>query len=541
MKFASLAWLGLASTLLIAADPKPAFPVFTDVTKQAGIGFKYSFGDYELSNIVEGTGSGPSFFDYDNDGFLDIYFVNGRWIKAINDNRGRDLQGKLTNALYRNNGDGTFSDVTAKAGVEGNGYGFSSSAADYDKDGDLDLFVCNYGPDLLYRNNGDGTFSDVTEKAGLTDARWTLSAPWLDYDGDGDLDVYLGNYLEYDDGKFRSYYAAAGYPGPLSYSGQQDAFFRNNGDGTFTDVTEQVGIVNPDGRAMSAVAVDFNNDGWMDVYVANDAMENYYFENNGKGAFEEKALFMGLAFGQHGQGVSSMGPTVGDVNGDGLFDIFIPDMDYGSLLVNKGKIFEDNVDPSNLALICGQFTGWGAVFFDYDNDGIVDLFMSTGDAHHLYPEDPVLAKNDGKGVFKDVARQSGEFFNHKWVSRGTASADYDNDGDIDLLVMDLDGTPHLLRNDGGNRSHWLKVDVRAADGKVPAIGARVTITVGGVRQIEEVVGIRGYLSQSDTRAHFGLGSAIKADVVEVRWPDRTVQRLRNVKANQILRVVKNAK
>ncbi|MFB3904039.1 MAG: CRTAC1 family protein [Acidobacteriota bacterium] len=531
----------LASALLVtAAQMQPALPVFTDVTAQAGIRFKHSFGDYELTNIVEGTGAGPTFFDYDNDGLLDIYFVNGRWQRNVSDNRGRDLQGKLWNALYRNNGDGTFTDVTEKAGVAGTGYGFSSSAADFDKDGDLDLYVLNYGPNTFYRNNGDGTFTDITGRTGLGDPLWSLSAPWLDYDNDGDLDVYVANYLEYDDGKFRAYYAAAGYPGPLSYSGQQDHLYRNNGDGTFTDVTKEAGMINPDGRAMSAVASDLNNDGYLDVYVANDAMENYYYENRGNGTFEEKALFMGLAFGQHGQGVSSMGPMVGDIDRDGTLDIFIPDMDYGSLLVNKGRLYEDLIDSSNLAVICGQFTGWGAIFFDFDNDCWLDLFVSNGDAHHEYPEDPVLARNNGKGEFVDIARQAGNYFQLKYVARGSAAADFDNDGDVDLLILHLNSTPTLLRNDGGNKNHWLKIDARAPGGKVPCIGARVTVTAGSLKMVDEVIGVKGYLAQSDPRVHVGLGKATQADLVEIRWPDRTVQRFRNVKANQILTVVKDA-
>lgn len=227
-------------------------PVFTDVTDQAGIHFKQSFGDFELSNIVEGTGSGAMFFDYNGDGWLDIYFPNGRWHKDVSDNRGRQLKGKLRNYLYRNNGDGTFTDVTEEAGVGGGeSYGVGCSAADFDGDGDLDLYVLNYGPNIFYRNNGDGTFTDISQSSGLANPRWSLSAPWFDYDNDGDLDVYVANYLEYDSGKFRSYYAAAGYPGPLSYNGQPDALYRNNGDGTFADVTKQAGIFQPDGRTMA--------------------------------------------------------------------------------------------------------------------------------------------------------------------------------------------------------------------------------------------------------------------------------------------------
>jgi len=539
LKRAHLLVILLVAGVAVAADePAAPLPVFTDVTEQAGIRFKHSYGDHDVSNIVEGTGAGAIFFDYDGDGHLDIYFVNGAWTTAINDNRGRTLQGKLSNALYRNDGDGTFTDVTVKAGVGDKSFGFGASSADYDGDGDPDLYVLNYGPNVLYRNNGDGTFTDVSAKSGLADSRWSLSAPWLDYDGDGDLDVYVANYLEYDDGKFRSYYAAAGYPGPLSYSGQPDALYRNNGDGTFTDVTKEAGLFNPDGRAMSAAAADINNDGRLDIFVANDAMENYYYQNTGKGGFENKALVLGLAFGEHGQGVSSMGPSVGDVNGDGLLDIYVPDMGYGSLLVNRKKFFEDRITTSGLAVMCGQYTGWGGILFDYDNDTDLDLFVTNGNAHHEYTEEDVLASNDGKGVFTDVASKSGSYFSEKHVGRGSTWADYDNDGDIDILIVNLNDKAILLRNDGGNSNNWLQIRPMLPGGEIDAVGTRITVATGSLRQIRDSVTVMGYLSQGDPRAHFGLGKASKADWVEIRWPDGSVQRMENVSANQALTVEK---
>ncbi len=511
-------------------------PVFTDVTLKSGIDAKHSFGDFELSNIVEGTGSGGMFFDYDGDGWLDVYLPNGCWLSEVNDNQGRRLRGKLSNHLYRNNGDGTFDDVTEAAGVGHQGFGHGCSSADYDGDGDLDLYVLNYGPNVLYRNNGDGTFEDVSTASGLDDPRWSLSAPWFDCDGDGDLDVYVTNYLKYDGGKFRDFYKPGGYPGPLSYSGQQDALYRNNGDGTFTDVTAESGLTNPDGRAMSAAIVDLNNDGLLDIFVANDAMENYFYRNKGKGLFSEEGLTFGLAFGEAGDGVSSMGPAVGDVDRDGLIDVYVPDMGYGCLLMNRGGYFDDRTAPSRLAVACGQYTGWGGVLLDYDNDGYLDVFVANGDAHHEYTQEDVLLRNDGSGSFIDVADQSGDYFREKYVGRGATCGDYDNDGDLDLLVVNLNELPRLLRNDGGAENHWLMVDARSRGGKSQAVGARVTVVTGDLRQVRDLVPTIGYLSQADPRAHFGLGSADKADV-EVRWPDGGITRVTDVPADGVFTVV----
>ena len=516
-------------------------PVFTDVTKEAGISFKHSYGDFDLNNIVEGTGAGAMFFDYNGDGWLDIYFLNGCWLKTVNDNRGRTLRGKLTNCLYRNNGDGTFTDVTKEAGVGDMGYGTGCSAADFDRDGDLDLYVLNYGPNVFYCNNGDGTFTDISQSSGLANPNWSLSAPWFDYDKDGDLDVYVANYLEYDSGKFRAFYAAAGYPGPLSYSGQPDALYRNNGDGTFTDVSKQGGVFQPNGRAMSATVADLNNDGYLDIYIPNDGMENYFFRNKGKGTFESEGLEMGMAFGEGGQGVSSMGPAVGDVDRDGWLDIYIPDMGYGCLLMNRKDYFEDRTTPTRLALVCGQYTGWGGILFDYDCDGYLDIFVANGNAHHEYTEEDVLMRNDGKGNFLDVADKSGPYFREKHVGRGATYGDYDNDGDLDLLVVNLNDTPKLLRNDGGSRNNWLVIEAKLAGGKSDAICARVTVTAGTLIQIKDIIPVTGYLSQADPRCHFGLGKVAKADVVEVRWPDDRTTKLTDVKANQFLTVIQDSK
>jgi hypothetical protein len=541
LALAALAPTARAQEPAAPAEERPAPIFFTDVTETAGITFRHSFGDYDLSNIVEGTGPGVAFFDYNGDSFADLYLLNGTWHPDVSDNKSRDLRGQLSNALYRNNKDGTFTDVTAEAGVGDQGYGMGASAADYDNDGDLDLYVLNYGANVLYRNNGDGTFTDVTEAAGIGDPLWSVSAPWLDYDGDGDLDLYVANYLEYDAGAFRDFYAAQNYPGPLAYKGQPDHLYRNNGDGTFTNVTADVGLLAEDGRAMSAVAADLDLDGDQDLYVANDAMSSSLWLNDGTGKFVDEAVVRGVAFGEGGQGASSMGPAIGDVDRNGLLDLWIPDMGYGTLLSQREEtLYADTTAQSNLTLICGQYTGWGSGLIDFDNDGHLDVLVANGNAHHLYTEEDVLARNDGTGRYVDVARTAGDYFEEKFVGRGVAFADIDNDGDIDVVIANLDERPRLLRNDTDNDNHWLAVMPLLAGSRSVAIGARVTVSAGPLRSIHPVHSVTGYLSASDPRAHFGLGAAERADTVEIRWPDGEVQTLEAVAADQILEVVQGA-
>jgi hypothetical protein len=527
----------VAAVLALAAGAASRGPVFADITAAAGITFRHSIGDHKLDNIVEGTGSGACFFDFDNDGLQDIYFVTGVWTKGVSDNDGRDLRGKLSNRLYRNLGNGRFEDVTDKAGVAAKVYGSGCSAADYDNDGDVDLYVLNYGPNIFYRNNGDGTFTDVSRQAGLDDARWSIHAVWFDYNNDGWLDVYVANYLLYDDGKFRDFYPAQGYPGPLSYQGLPSILYRNNGDGTFTDVTKEAGMWKPGGRAMSVTAADFNNDGLIDVFTSNDAMENYFFLNMGNGTFAESGLEFELAFSEHGQGVASMGPYYGDVNRDGWLDLFVPNLQYVSLFVYnpKKRFFENLNDAAGLSPLLGQYAGWGSVMFDWDHDGWLDLFTVHGHAHHEYVQEDSLTRNKHDGTFEDVSREAGPYFETKRVGRGAAWADIDNDGDVDLLVVNLNDAPVLLRNDGGNSRPWLMVDARLefASGSRTAIGARVTVTANGVRMVEDVNPVRGYLGQNDPRLHFGLAGAQTCDV-EIRWPDGVVEKFPNVKANQVL-------
>jgi hypothetical protein len=285
---------------------------------------------------------------------------------------------------------------------------------------------------------------------------------------------------------------------------------------------------------MSATAADLNSDGFIDIYVANDATENFYYENTGKASFEEKGLFLGLAFGEHGQGVSSMGPVVGDIDRNGLLDIYIPDMGYSSLLMNQGDFFEDFTTRSQVAIACGQYTGWGGLLFDYDNDGYLDLFVANGNPHHEFTEEDVLLHNNGEGVFRDVSRASGPYFQTKKVGRGSTFGDYDNDGDLDLLVINLNDEARLLRNDGGNRNNWVTVSLKLADPLRDAVGARVTVRIGNLVQVEDLIPVRGYLSQVDPRPHFGCGKASKVDSLEIRWPNGETQTLEDLPVNQFL-------
>ncbi len=512
------------------------YPVLVDITEKAGIDFKHSFGDDFMNNIVESTGAGCVFFDYDGDKDIDIYFVNGTYRKEVNHIRGRKLAGKLTNQLYRNNGDGTFTDVTAGAGVGDTGFGMAALSADTDNDGDADLFVTNYGPNVFYRNNGDGTFTDVTKEAGVESDLWGLGCTFLDYDADGFLDLYVGNYLVFDP-EYRLYYPADVFPGPLSYHGQPDILYHNNGDGTFTDVTEKAGVGNPQGRAMGVASCDIDNDGDMDIFVANDAMENYLYQNNGDGTFTNIALLTATGFGQNGEATSAMGPEFGDFNLDGFIDLMVPDMHYGCLYKNTGEgFFEEMGAQMGTASVMGQYVSWSGNFFDYDCDGLLDIFISNGDAHKMEAEEDLLFLNEKGEKFVDISAKCGKDFQDKFISRGSSVGDIDDDGDLDILVLNIADRPRLLRNDGGNRNHWFEIDVQGTTSNRDGIGTRIKLTVGGVIQTRDVVSSTGYLSQNDYRAHFGLGKQTKADKIEIRWPGGKLQTLENITGGRVLTV-----
>ncbi len=516
--------------------------LFADVTTAAGIDFVETIGDHEMTNIVESTGVGCGVLDYDGDGWMDIYLVNGHWKKGLSDpeldaSERKKLAG-VTDHLYRNRGDGTFEDVTVQAGLNRVGYGMGIISADYDGDGDPDLYVTNYGPNFLYRNNGDGTFSEVATRAGVGDPDFSVGAVFLDYNRDGRLDLYVGNYVTYDP-DYRLYYAPDGFPGPLAYTGQQDRLFRGNADGSFTDVTKAAGLViKPAGRAMGVAAVDSDNDGLLDLFVSNDAMENFLLHNKGDGTFENRAFGGGVAFGENGDATAAMGIDVVDYDGDGRLDLFVPDMMFCCLYRNVGKgSYEDVAVLSGIASAVGQYHSWGSVSADFNLDGAVDLFVSNGDVHHLEPHDNVVFLGNGRGRFVDVSESAGAWARDKRVSRGTAGADFDNDGDIDILVNNLNDRPTLLRNTTPHRGrHWLEVRLVGNGPNSDAIGAVVRIEAGGQSQMRQRLSAGSYLSHHDPRLHFGLKEHSIVDRVVVTWPDGSHKTIEQVPADQVLTI-----
>jgi enediyne biosynthesis protein E4 len=531
----------LAVAGLAAADDSPT-PMFSDVSREAGIAFNHCLGAKKIANIVEATGSGCGWLDYDGDGKLDLYLVNAAYLEGVSDPRSPFKGQRQTSCLYRNNGNGTFSDVTEKAGVGNeNRYGMGVLAGDFDNDGRVDLYVTNFGRNILYHNNGDGTFSDVTERAGVGLGKWSTGAAWIDFDNDGWLDLFVGVYLSFDP-NYRLFYEADVYPSPLAYPAQASVLFRNNHDGTFTDVTEKAGVANK-GRAMGALAVDYDGDGWTDIFVANDNSPNYLYRNSGNGTFTETALKAGVAFGQHGNAAASMGGDWGDYDHDGKIDLIVPAMGYNALYRGLGKgLFEDVAVSAGLAVISGQYWSWGGKFLDYDNDGYLDVMVVNGDGHRLSDtQEAILARNvagpNGRRIFQDVADKSGPYFHLKTVARGLAIADYDNDGDLDACILNIDQPSMLIRNDGGNRNNWLMLDLVGTRSSKDAFGAKVTITAGGMSQVEEKKSGTSYLSQGDPRLHFGLGQAAKVDEVVIKWPSGITQKLKDVKINQVLKLV----
>jgi hypothetical protein len=503
---------------------------------KSGISWVHTAGKSPEKHLPETSGAGCAFLDYDNDGWMDIYLVNSGKSDFYNPPR------PLRNALYRNNRDGTFTDVTEKAGVTGGGYGMGVAVGDYDGDGFPDLFVTQFGRSILYHNNRDGTFTDVTEKAGVAAPGWSSSAVWFDYDNDGRLDLFVCQFAEFDktlacgvdpDGTHH-------YCIPRIFNPRPSWLFHNNGDGTFSDVSKECGISTHLGKAWGVVATDINNDGRMDLFVANDTVANFLFMNRG-GRFEEVGLAADIAYSADGRARSGMGVDSADFNEDGWMDLFVANIDqeiFSLYKNNHDESFDDLSMPLGVGLSTRWMSGWGLKFFDYDNDGNLDLIIANGFPDDLveelshqvtYKEPLLLFRNEGKS-FKDVSSQSGPVFSKSFPARGLAIGDFNNDGAVDLLISNNDGAPVLLRNNVGKSNHWLGVRLIGRKSNRDAVGARLTYQAGDLKRSRMKVGGGSFLSAHDPRIVLGIGARTKLDFLEVKWPQPSgfVQRFTNL-------------
>ena len=569
LKTLSCAGIVLPHPLLTAAQgmasrgvrpaPRPKFsgrpfPIaFTDIASRAGLTTPTIYGEeYVKRYIVEANGGGIAFYDYDNDGWLDIFLMNGTQHEGL-------AQGKEpTNHLYHNNRDGTFSDVTEKAGLRHSGWGYGVCIGDYDNDGNDDLFLTYFGKNVLYRNNGDGTFTDVTAKAGLQQKapRYGSGCTFVDYDRDGHLDLFVSHYVDMDLAstpvpssnrpcKYKSVPVACG---PLGLKKEFCTLYHNNGEGTFNDVTEKAGLTKTGGRyGLTALAFDYNNDGWPDLFVACDSTPNLLFRSNHDGTFSDCALETGVAVNGDGQEQANMGVAVGDYDCDGYLDLFLPHFSDDTPILyrnQKGKFFDDMTDVAGLA-VNTQYVCWGVGFLDLDNDGWLDIFHVTGtvypEVEKVYPSykfknQRVIYRNLRDGGFEDVSALCGSAILEHHASRGCAFGDFDNDGNIDILVMNMNEPPSLLHTESRLGNHWLSIKVLGSRSNRSAIGARVAVTAGGRRQIREVLSGSSYISQSDLRQHFGLGEATRIDHVEVQWPSGVVDKIASIEVDQFVTI-----
>lgn len=537
--------------------------VFSDATKEAGLDkFLYRSGSAKKETILETIGSGVGLLDYDNDGWLDIYFLNGSTEAAL---RGKERAPRAM--LFHNNHDGTFTDVTEKAGVANERWGFGVAVGDYDNDGWLDIYVANFGKNRLYHNNHDGTFTDVAEKAGVALGGWSAGPTWGDYDHDGLLDLFVPGYVKYDvdhppiagrgriPANFCQFRGIDVMCGPRGLPGEEDHLFHNNGDGTFTDVSVKAGVSDPSGYyGLASAFVDVDDDGWIDLVVANDSTPNYLYRNKQDGTFEDESYASGFALSDDGREQASMGIAIGDYQHTGRIDLFTTTFsdDYKTLYRNDGQgNYSDVTYQAGLAGPTTPFLSWGTGFLDYDNDGWLDLFIANG---HVYPEvdkqdwgttwaeRPQLFRNlDGK-KFQEVPPATGSGLADVITARGAAFGDLFNDGEIDVVINNMDARPTLLRNVTKNGNHWLELKLTGGP-KSPrdAIGAKVFLKSGGVRQRGDVYSGGSYGSSSDQRIHFGLGKATKVDSIEIHWPSGATEKIATPGVDRVLAVQEGMK
>lgn len=533
-------------------ETKP-FPVtFTEIAAKAGLTESTIYGGVATKKyIIETNGCGVALFDYDNDGWMDIFMMSGTRLEGFP--KGQEP----TNRLYRNNKNGTFTDVTDKANLRRTGWASSVAVGDYDNDGFEDLFLTYWGQNALYRNNGNGTFSDATEKSKLktSETRWGSGATFVDYDRDGDLDLFVANYLKFDIAKVPEAGKGANCVwkgilvncGPKGLPTDTNLFYQNNGDGTFTDVSVQSGVAKVTGRySMTAIVTDYNNDGWPDIYVACDSTASTLYRNNKNGTFTDVSLESGTAYSEDGNAQAGMGVSTGDYDGDGLPDIFKTHFadDLPILYRNSGREYFE--DASRLAgFDHTRHVQWGTGFADFDNDGWVDILTVTGNVYpeieKIFKEYPyrgprLVYQNLGNGRFKDVTAIAGSGVAENKSSRGSAYGDFDNDGDIDVVVMNMNEPPSLIRNDSKSSNNWLTIKLMGTKSNRSAIGVRVTLKSGNHTQVQEVTSQSSYYSHNDMRVHFGLGTNKLAETIEIRWPNGNVETVKNIAANQFISI-----
>jgi len=536
---------------VIHALPQTGYPFEEIPSEKSGIRWTHTSGKSAARYLPETTGPGCAFVDYDNDGWMDIYLVNSGKCDFY------DPSPPLRNALYHNNRDGTFTDVTEKAHVPGGGYGQGVAVGDYDGDGFPDIYVTQYGKSILYHNNGNGTFTDVTEKAGVGAPGWSSSAVWFDFDNDGKLDLFVCQFVEFSKAINKSCGPGEegkhGYCIPRLYNSMPSWLFHNNGDGTFTDVSKSSGIANALGKAWGVVATDLNNDGMMDLFVSNDTAPNFIFMNRGKGRFEENGTYAGVAYSADGRARSGMGLDSADFNQDGWMDLFVANIDLERFSIyqnNHDDTFDDQAGPTGIGMATRLMSGWGLKFFDYDNDGYLDLFLANGNPDDLieslhsqvkYQEPLMLFHNTGKNL-QNVSSQSGPVFEKPLSARGMAIGDFDNDGGVDVLVAVNDGAPVLLRNNVASGKHWLGINLVGTKSNPDAIGARITYQSGDLKQQRMKVGGGSFLSSHDPRTVLGIGSRPKIDWLEIHWPQPSgkVERIVDLPIDRYVTIVEGA-